>query len=134
MTYLSNFSLQQSVYQTLSNDGTLSALIQGVFDHVPQGSAYPFVTIGECVVRDFSNAEKQGTENRLSIHVFSRGQGRREASLIMERICTLLNNTALSVTGQALVSSHFTASGITLSDDGATYQGTLQFTVRLSEA
>jgi len=134
MTHLSNFSLQQSVYQILSGDSTLNTLIAGVFDHVPQGSEYPFATIGECVVFDASNAEKPGTENRLSIHVYSRAAGRKEASVIMERIVTLLSNASFVVTGQSLIYSHFIGSKITLLDDGATYRGTLNLSVGLTEA
>lgn len=134
MTYLSNFSLQQSLYQTLSGDSSLNTMISGVFDHVPQESAYPFVTIGECAVRDFSNALKQGTENRISLHIYSRAPGRKEASQIMERIVILLQNATLSVFGQQLISCRFTASAIALLDDGVTCKGTLQFAVRLTES
>ncbi|MDX2073484.1 MAG: DUF3168 domain-containing protein [Alphaproteobacteria bacterium] len=134
MTYFSQFSLQQSLYQQLTGDTTLMALVSGIFDHVPQGTAYPFVTIGEAAIRDFSNAEKQGTEQQVTLRIYSREAGRKQASAIMERIVTLLNSADLTVSGQTLRSLRFLSSNIVLQDDGLTYRGTLIFRALLNEA
>ena len=103
------------------------AMVTGVFDHVPQGTAYPFVTLGEGSVRDFSNLAQQGTEHTITIRVWSREAGRKQASAIMERIVTLLNSASLTITGQTLHSLRFTSSNIVLQDDGLTYRGSLTF-------
>lgn len=133
MTYFSQFSLQQSFYQHLTGDTTLMALVSGIFDHVPQSTAYPFVTIGEAIIRDWSNVEHQGTEQTIALRIWSREAGRKQASTIMERIVTLLNSSTLSVSGQALRSLRFVSSNIILQEDGLTYRGTLTFRVLLSE-
>ena len=134
MTYLTHFSLQQTIFQTLTADGTLMAMVTGVFDHVPQASEYPFITIGESQIRDFSNVEKQGTEAQTSIRVFSREAGRKESALIMERITHLLHHAILTISGQSLVDCRFLSSNIALENDGATHRGTLTFSVRMRES
>ncbi len=108
-------------------------LVTGIFDHVPQDTAYPFVTIGEANIRDWSNVETQGTEQNISLHIYSREAGRKQAATIMERIITLLNSANLSVTGQNLRSLRFISSNIVLQDDGLTYKGTLIFRALLCD-
>lgn len=104
-------------------------MISGVYDHVPQDTAYPFVVIGQDEIRDLSNLEKEGTEHRLSFRIYSREAGRKEASSIMERIVALMHTDALTITGQTILASRFTSSNIALEKDGATYTGTLNFRV-----
>ena len=132
MTYFSQFSLQQTLYQQLTGDATLMNIVSGVFDHVPQSTAYPFIVIGESTIRDWSNVEKQGTEHTITIRIWSRAAGRKESTTIMERIVTLLNSANLSVSGQTLRSLRFVSSNITLQDDGLTYKGTLIFRALVS--
>lgn len=133
MTYFSHFSLQQVLYQTLSGDSALSALVTGVFDHVPQATAYPFVTLGEASIRDWSNLENAGTEQQITLRVWSREAGRKEAADIMERIVAVLQNADLSVSGQTLVLLKFVSSSIELQNDGLTTRGSLIFRALLSE-
>jgi hypothetical protein len=133
MTQFSHFSLQQALYQHLCGDAALTALVTGIYDHVPQGTQYPFVTLGESAIRDWSNAEKQGTEQVITLRIWSREAGRKQAATIMERITILLNSAALNVTGQTLVSLRFISSNITLQDDGITYKGSLVFRALLRE-
>jgi len=122
MTYLSHTSLQQAIYQTLTGDAALSAIISGIYDHVPQGNPYPFITIGEANIRDWSNLEKPGSEHQFTIRVFSRESGRKQSADI------------ISVSGSTLVQMQCTGSTIALMDDGATYRGTLGFRALLSAA
>lgn len=133
MTYPSHFSLQQSVYETLNNDATLAALVVGVFDHVPSGTDYPFITLGEGSARDWSNLEHQGTQHQVTLRVYSREAGRKQASTIIERIVALMHG-GFSVSGQSVRSIRFLSSTIQLQDDGLTYVGTVNFRVLLSAA
>ena len=133
MTYLTHFSLQQEIYEKLTADTLLMAMVTGVFDHVPQGTEYPFITMGESSLRDFSNLEQQGTEAQATIRIFSREAGRKESALIMERITHLLQRATLAISGQECVDSRFVSSNIILQDEGLTHRGTLVFAVRMRE-
>jgi hypothetical protein len=127
MPTFSHYPLQQSIYQALTADSQLMSLVVGVFDRVPQGTAYPYVTIGESVGSDWSTKTTSGMEQNVSLHIWSRQGGRAEAANIMTRIHTLLHEVPLTVIGQTLVSIRFSGSGITLENDGWTYQGVMKF-------
>ena len=127
MPTFSHYPLQQAIYQALTADSTLMGLVAGVFDRSVQGTAFPYVTIGESTGSDWSTKTTSGMEQNVTLHIWSRQGGRAEAASIMVRIHTLLHQASLTVTGQALVSIRFTGSSITLENDGWTYQGVMKF-------
>ena len=127
MTNFSYYTLQQSVYQLLSGDSTLLTMVSAVYDRPPQGSAYPYITIGESTISDWSTKTTTGTEQIVTLHVWSRNGGRKEAALIMERVYNLLHQANMSVTGQTLVQIRFVSGDILLENDGYTYQGIMRF-------
>ena len=131
MANFSYYSLQQAIYQQLTGDSTLMALVTGVFDRPPQGTAFPYITIGEFTGRDWSTKTTTGMEYVVNLHAWSREGGRKQAAQIMERLHTLLYQASLSVTGQTLVSMRFSGSNILLENDGWTYHGTMQFNALL---
>jgi hypothetical protein len=127
MSNFSHLSLQKAVYQHLSGDTALMALVEGVYDRPPQGSAYPYITLGDIAVADWSTKTTEGFETLLTLQVWSRGGGRKEAALVAERVYALLHRANLSVSGHALVFLRFAAGDIELLDDGVTYHGRLRF-------
>jgi hypothetical protein len=134
MAVFSQHPLQKAIYQTLSGDATLMGLVTGVYDRPPQGSAFPYITLGESEGRDWSTKTTSGMEQIVSQHVWSREGGRKQASLIMERIHTLLHDAGLSVEGQTLISLRFSASSLNLENDGWTYHGILRFRAFMATA
>ncbi len=45
MSVDSSWELQKAIYGALTGDSTLMAMITGVHDHVPQETAFPYVTV-----------------------------------------------------------------------------------------
>lgn len=127
MAAFSHIPLQKSLFQTLTEDTTLMGIITGVYDHVPQGTDFPYVVIGDSQIKDWSCKTSQGSEQVVSLYIWSREGGRMQAATIMERIYLLLHGADLSVEGQTLISFRFLHSDIALGSDGWTYKGTLQF-------
>lgn len=127
MPVFNHYPLQKTIYQTLTGNGTLMALINGVFDRPPQGTPMPYITIGESHSQDWSSKTTSGVEHLLTIHVWSREGGRKEAALIMESIHTLLHQANLTVEGHSLVLIRYISSDITLENDGYTYHGNIRF-------
>jgi hypothetical protein len=127
MPTFSHYPLQQSIYQTFTNDSTLMGLVVGVFDRPVQGTAFPYITLGESAGSDWSTKTTSGMQQVVSLRIWSREGGRAEAATIMQRIHTLLHQAPLTVTGQTLVSIRFIGSDITLGGDGWTYQGAMTF-------
>lgn len=134
MANFSHQALQKAVFQLLNADSTLMALVQGIHDHVPQSVVFPYISLGEAKSNDWSTKTTTGTEQRITIHVWSREGGRKEAATIMERIHTLLHESSLSVEGQTLISMRFISSTIELEKDGWTYQGSMQLHALLEAA
>lgn len=128
-----HFPLQKAIYQALTADAALMGLVTNVYDRPPQNSAFPYVTLGDATARDWSSKTTTGVEHTIALRVWGREGGRKEASLIMERIHTLLHQANLSVTGHTLVMIRFVSSDITLENDGWTYQGAMRFQALLQK-
>ncbi|HJZ42695.1 MAG TPA: DUF3168 domain-containing protein, partial [Hyphomicrobiaceae bacterium] len=101
----SSWALQQSIFATLAADATLLALLGGprVYDDVPQASAFPYLTFGHSLVRDWSTGSEDGSEHVVTLHVWSQGKGKKEAHEIMGAVRTALHDQALSLSGHRLV-------------------------------
>lgn len=94
-------AVQTMLYATIGG-GAISA---PVYDQVPQGAAFPYVTIGEFVeTRD--DAHNRAGKNLLGVvHVWSRDTSMIEAEGIAQEIDALLDHkqNSLSVSGWTLV-------------------------------
>ena len=128
MTGESAWALQQSVYAALIGDSPLMNRVSGIFDHVPAGQDPPYVTIGEATARRWSTqAQIDGRDTTLTIHVWSRYRGRKEAGEIMADIDRIRDRAQLSMTGHAMLELRFEGS-LTLQDpDGITQNGVMRF-------
>ena len=131
MAHFSHYPLQSAIYSALTSNSSLMSLITGVYDRPPQGTAYPYVTLGEMAGVDWSTKTTTGMEYTVALHTWSRQGGRKEAAQIMESLHTILHQASLSVTGQTLVMIRFDSSAIHLESDGITYQGIMKFTAFL---
>ena len=130
----SSWELQQAIYTALTGDPTLMALITGVHDHVPQGAAFPYVTIGESTARDWGAAGVSGIEATLTLHVWSRTRGHKELKQIMAEVHRILHDADLTVTGHHLVYLRFVFARTTRDSDGATHHGLSRFRALTNEA
>ena len=131
MAHFSHYPLQSAIYQALTANSTLMALVSGVYDRTPQNTAYPYVTLGAMTGVDWSTKTTTGMEYSVTLHTWSRQGGRKEAAKIMESLHTILHQASLSVTGQTLVMIRFSSSEIVIENDGCTYQGIMKFTAFL---
>ena len=130
----SSWELQQAIYTALTGDATLMAMIQGVHDHVPQGAAFPYVTVGEATARDWSAVGLNGIEATLILNVWSRARGRKEAKQIMAEMHRILDDANLAVSGHALVDLRFEFSETMLDPDGLTYHGVTRYRAKTHTA
>jgi len=122
------FALQTAVYARLSSDSNLtSTLGSGVYDEVPQGSAYPFVQIGDDSTMDYSTKDVAGSETTLSLHVWSQDHGSKQTKDIIDRVHTLLHDANLSVTGFNFINIRMEFSDIIRDPDGITRHGIMRF-------
>jgi hypothetical protein len=91
--------IHTALYARLTGDVTLMALVAGIFDHVPDGQAYPYVTIrGGSEVPDDTHTD-DGRETVPLLTVWSQYRGSKQLYEIGDRIVTLLHDYPLEVTG-----------------------------------
>lgn len=131
------WALQKSVYQTLFSDSGLKALIGDpprLYDDVPEDPVYPYLSLGEVQLSDWSTASDTGLEQRLSFHAFSRYGGRKEVQEILTALYLILHDAALSVDGNSLVTLRFEFAQILRESDGETFHGVARYRARTEAA
>ncbi len=94
-----------------------------IYDEPPREAALPYVTLGEAVVSDRSTATEGGDEHALTLHVWSRQGGHREAHLISGAVLQALTDAPLSPEGHHLANLRFVVADIRREADGRTYHG-----------
>jgi len=125
----SSWALQQSIFAVLAADATLVALLGGprVYDDVPQASAFPYLTFGHSLVRDWSTGSEDGSEHVVTLHVWSQEKGKKEAHEIMGAVRTALHDQALSLAGHRLVNLRHELSEARREPDGDTTHGIVRY-------
>ena len=124
----------EAIYERLTNDATLMALITGIYDDVPDASSFPYIQLGEPIELPFDAFANQGKQVTVPIHVWSRYNGNKECSDIQSRIATLLDRYALSVDGMVLTRCVFESGRVMRDPDGMTRHGLQQFVIEVSES
>jgi hypothetical protein len=125
---MSGWALQQAVYAALLADAGVAALAgTRVFDDVPGDAAMPYVVIGEDRESDWSTATESGSEHILSLHVWSRASGHKEAKLLCDAVRAALDGAALAVSGATLIDIRYQATQYSRESDGRTIRAALTF-------
>lgn len=123
-----DLALQKAIYAQLSADtGVASAVATRIYDNAPGDVTFPYLTLGETLVSDWSTDDQAGAEHILSIYVFSRGGGRAEAKLAMGAVHAALQDAAMTLEGHRLINLRFRDADTRREADGATWRGTIRF-------
>ena len=90
--------IQTALYTRLSTDLGLIALVgAGVYDDVPQESAYPYIVIGDDTTNTDDTQTYLGTRSTMTIHTWSRYSGKIECKTIMKAIYDALHREPLTL-------------------------------------
>lgn len=124
-----SWSLQRSIYQTLSTDTGLTTLLGGprVYDDVPQDANLPFLTLGQSTSRDWSTGTEDGEEHIVTLHVWSEAGGKKEAQEIIGKVRELLHDSHLPLTEHRLVNLRHEYSEARRDPDGETIHGIIRY-------
>lgn len=126
--YDADLALQKAIFARLASDDALAALVAArIYDNVPGDVSFPYMTLGEAQVSDWSTGDSEGAEHRLAFHVYSRGGGRAEAKDILGAINGTLHDAPLLPEGARLVSLRFLDAETRREADGITWRGTIRF-------
>lgn len=124
-----SLTLQQAIYTTLSAAADLTTILGGakIFDHLPEETPFPYVTLGPFVMSDWSTSSELGREHQLQIHVWSRDTGSTQAQQISEAIITALHDVALNLQDNVLINLRFVRADALRDPDGKTHHSILRF-------
>ena len=122
-------ALRAAIHDALAADGALTALLSGpkIYDEPPASAAFPYVTLGEARVTDYSTATSPGEEHQLTLHAWSRQGGHREAHLIAGALLQALDDAPLAPAGHHLVNLRFSVADVRRESDGRTYHALVRF-------
>jgi uncharacterized protein DUF3168 len=123
------WDLQKAVYAALAADATLTTLLGGdnIHDAAPQGVPFPYVVIDQMQVRDWSTGTESGAEHMLTLHVWSRHAGKREAYEIADAVRAVLDTAFLTLDDHRLINLRHQYSEQKRDEDGETHHGVLRF-------
>lgn len=123
------WAVQTALYSRLCADtgvtGLLAAGAGGVFDHVPQGSPFPYIALGDSQARPHETQDGGGHDITLDIHSFSRLPGMKETRALQSALMAALHEADFAVTGHRLILCRVVAQAARLAADGETRHGTL---------
>ena len=124
-----SWSLQRAIYDVLIADEPVLALLGGarIYDAVPDNSTFPYLTLGQTSVADWSAGAEAGEEHTLILHVWSRAWGLRETHELMAALRSALHERALTLDGHRLVNLRHEQSEARREADGLTYHGIARF-------
>jgi len=109
MSYAMAAALQSAIYQRLSSDPDLAALVGGaIYDETPAG-ALPdtYVVLGAEDARDRSTGTNAGAEHRLTVSVVTSVAGFASAKAVAVAVSDALNDADLSLSRGHLVGLWF---------------------------
>ena len=123
------WDLQQAVHATLTADTALLALLGGtrIYDDVPRGAAFPYVSLAAFTARDWTTGTEPGTEITFTVHAWSRGAGHKQPHLIADAVRTALHDQPLTLADHRLVNLRHDASETRRERDGDTYRVIARF-------
>lgn len=94
-------ALQQGIYNRLVNYAPLVAALGGpnVFDYIPQGTASPYVRVGDETHTEWDTKDNRGWDTTMTIHAFVfEAAGQKQVKTILGLIYDALHQQETSVT------------------------------------
>lgn len=126
---------QQAIFTALN--GNVSATVYDDAPALPSGMPlenFPYVVIGDDTATPWDTDDTLGAEMTISLHIWSRAAGMKEAKDIAGEIYALLHRAALTVTGYTAIDCLYEFSQFMRDPDGETRHGVLRYRVTMQEA
>jgi hypothetical protein len=122
-------ALRAAIHDALVADAPLNTLLGGpkVYDEPPPGAAFPYVTLGDARVTDWSTGSERGEEHQLTLHAWSRQGGHKEAHLVAGALLQALDDAPLILVDHRLINFRFALADVRREADGRTYHALVRF-------
>jgi len=119
---------QQAVFDALS--GNISAAVYDAVPVLPSGQPlanFPYVVIGNDTHRPWDNDDTVGSNSTVTLHVWSRAKGFKEAKTILGEIYDILHRASLAQAGYNMLDCLWEFSDTTDDPDGVTRHGVARY-------
>ena len=129
MSTAASAALRAAVHDALAADAALNAVLGGpkIYDEPPRAADFPYVTLGETRISDYSTDDGPGEEHQLTVHAWSRQGGHAQAHLIAGALLQALDDMPLTLTDHTLVNFRFAVADVRREADGRTYHALVRF-------
>ncbi|MEB8388628.1 DUF3168 domain-containing protein [Rhodobacteraceae bacterium KMM 6894] len=136
MSYAASEALQAAIYQQLSADAGLAALVGiAIYDALPSGTVPPlYVTLGPEDVRDRSDATAGGAWHKFTVSVISEAAGFSSAKLAAAAVSGALVGADLTLSTGHLVALNFDKARARRESGGQLRRIDLTFRARIDDA
>lgn len=136
MAEAADWSLQKAIHTALLASAAVTGPLGGpnVYDHVPRGQAFPYVTFGQSTARDWSTGSDDGLEVVVTLHVWSRAAGRDETATIMTALREALHEQPLAIGDHTLINLRHELSEIRRDPDGDQFHGIVRLRAAIETA
>jgi hypothetical protein len=128
MAIIPHYAIQKAVYEALTGDAGLMAIVTGVHDEVPQNPVFPIVVFGRFTITNWSTMTSTGAQSVITMHAYSK-TSKLQVLDILDRIYEVLQQGNLNLENQALVAMRFDyhdAGGLSPTN---VFQGLIRFRV-----
>lgn len=121
--------VQKAIYEALAGDVDLVARLGGprIYDHTPADVPFPYITFGRTSIYDWSTGTESGTEQLLTLHVWSKAKGKSETHELMDAIVARLHDAQLALDGHRLANLRLEFSEVRFDEDLTVHHGLLRF-------
>lgn len=135
MSYGVSAALQTAVFQVLSSDAPLGAIIgSAIYDAIPAGTLPPiYVALGEESARDRSDKTGRGAEHLITISVVTDTSGFQQAKQAATAISDALHQVDLTLSRGDLVGMNFFKAAARREGTGALRRIDLTFRARVQD-
>lgn len=101
--------IQEALVAKLKTDTQLMALITGVFDYspIPINQAFPYLVVGDSTEIDDSVLSDIGYDTTITMHIWSKYAGFKEARTILGNLNRLFNHKSLTLSSQRCVGTWY---------------------------
>jgi hypothetical protein len=122
-------ALQEAIFTQLAGDAATTAALGGarIYDDVPSRTEFPFMTFGQSTERDWSTGTDAGYEHLVTLHVWSRARGRKEAQTVIAAARDALHDQALTLAEHRLINLRHEYSEARRDTDGETVHAIARF-------
>lgn len=126
-------AVQAAAVAALSAHPALSGELPGIYDGPPPRAAFPYVSIGDGLVSDWSTKSEAGREIRLALTVWDDGEEAARLHALMGHVEDAIAAIPRDLPGWRVASNVFLRS-LVVRDPAKPWAGFLEFRVRVLEA